>query len=54
MTYIPLPPILLLLLTFFVEFSATNYERHLPMEEAFPDTGFDTSQFHSYMEQNFR
>eukprot|EP00752_Nemacystus_decipiens_P003943 g3611.t1 len=34
--------------------TAMNYERHLPMEEAFPDTGFDTSQFHSYMEQNFR
>ncbi|CAM9093323.1 unnamed protein product, partial [Hapterophycus canaliculatus] len=34
--------------------SATNYERHLPMEEAFPDGGFDTSQFRSYMEQNFR
>ncbi|CAM9762294.1 unnamed protein product [Pylaiella littoralis] len=34
--------------------TATNYERHLPMEEAFPDGGFDTSQFYSYMEQNFR
>ncbi|CAM9802568.1 unnamed protein product [Ectocarpus sp. 12 AP-2014] len=34
--------------------TATNYERHLPMEEAFPDGGFDTSQLYSYMEQNFR
>ncbi|CAM9175811.1 unnamed protein product [Ascophyllum nodosum] len=34
--------------------SATNYERHLPMEEAFPDAGFDTSQFYRYMEQHFR
>lgn len=32
----------------------TNYERHLPMEEAFPDTGFDTSQINNYMEQHFR
>ncbi|CAN0509258.1 unnamed protein product, partial [Ectocarpus sp. 12 AP-2014] len=34
--------------------TATNYERHLPMEEAFPDGGFDASQLYSYMEQNFR
>ncbi|CBN75863.1 similar to neutral Sphingomyelinase, putative [Ectocarpus siliculosus] len=34
--------------------TATNYERHLPMEEAFPDGGFDTSQLYSYMEQHFR
>eukprot|EP00904_Undaria_pinnatifida_P010572 jgi/Undpi1/6645/HiC_scaffold_20.g09124.m1 len=34
--------------------TATNYERHLPMEEAFPDGGFDTSQFNTYMEHHFR
>lgn len=39
---------------FSVSISATSYERHLPMEEAFPDAGFDTSQFHRYMEHHFR